>query len=208
MNGASSRVNEFLDEDLSKYPIRLFSENGAENDGDSVVAGFDIDSFLFTVVDGHDVSTLSDTLRRFLGRILGSGLFELVVFFVGMLEGCSHSVALQQGDLLDEIIPRLYTNLLVPTVRLRSSIQHTLVSRKVLEVDQDGEIIAWLRRNYIFAILSVKHLFSAILYEISIAFDLNGNKNLGLYFRSGDVEEDAVEVGHGLVDRHGGRSRE
>ena len=85
-------------------------------------------------------------------------------------------------------------------VRLYSEVQLTLVRRQILQVYRNREIIALLCLHDILPVLSFQHLFDAIFDEVLIAFQRNGNQNLGFRLRRGDVEYDAVEVGHYLVN--------
>lgn len=95
------------------------------------------------------------------------------MFFVGMLKGGSHGVALQQGDLPDKLIPGLCTYVSAPAASSHTSIQRTFISRKILEIDQHRKVVAWLGGDNIFAIFSVQNLFSAILDEVPVALDLD-----------------------------------
>ena len=107
------------------------------------------------------------------------------MFLVGLLKRCGHGIALQQGNLHDKGIASL------------------LFGGKVLEIDQDGEIVAGFRSNNKIAIFAVEDLLSAIADEILEASDLERDEDLGLGFGSGDVEDDAVKVGDSLVDVDG-----
>lgn len=79
----------------------------------------------------------------------------------------------------------------------------TLFGGQVVEVDHDGEVVAWLRGRDVLAILAVQDLLGTILHKVLPAPYLEGHKDLGLGFGGGDVEDDAVEIGDGLVDRDG-----
>jgi hypothetical protein len=46
-------VGGYLKKDFSKDTVRLFSKDCGEDDGDPVMCGLDIDSFLITVMYGH-----------------------------------------------------------------------------------------------------------------------------------------------------------
>lgn len=80
LDSSSPCVDEFLDEDLAEYPVGFLAEDGAEDDGHSVVARLDVDGLLVAVVNGHDVSAFSDALWCLFARVLGGSLFQLVVF--------------------------------------------------------------------------------------------------------------------------------
>lgn len=43
----------YLEENFSKDTVCLFSKDCGEDDGNPVVGGLDIDSFLVTIMDGH-----------------------------------------------------------------------------------------------------------------------------------------------------------
>lgn len=188
LDGSAPGIDEFLDKDLAEYSVRFFPKDGAEYDGHTVVAGLDVDSLLFSVVNSLDLSTLPDTLWRLLGCKLGSFLPQGVVFLVGLLEGCGHGIALQQGNLHDEGIASL------------------LFGGEVLEVDLDGEVIAGFGRDNKVAIFAVEDLLSAVANKVLEASDLEGDEDLGLGFGGGDVEDDAIKVGDSLVDVDGGSS--
>lgn len=79
----------------------------------------------------------------------------------------------------------------------------TLLSRQLLQVDQDGKVIARLDRRHIAAVLSLQHLLSAILNQVLETPYLNREQNPCLAFRGRDMEGDAVKVGDGLVDGRG-----
>lgn len=188
LNGSAPGIDEFLNEDLAEYSVRFFPKDGAEYDGHTVVAGLDVDSLLFSVVNSLDLSTLPNTLWRLLGRELGCFLSQGVVFLVGLLERRGHSIALQQGNLHDKGIASL------------------LFGGKVLKVDLDGEVITGLGRDNEIAIFAVEDLLSAVANEILEASDLERDEDLGLGFGGRDVEDDAVKVGDSLVDVDGGSS--
>ena len=61
--GAASGVDKLLEEYLAEDTICLFTEDCAEDHCDSVMAGFDVDSFLLPIVDCHNFSALLNTLR-------------------------------------------------------------------------------------------------------------------------------------------------
>lgn len=104
LNSSPSGIDELLDEHLAKDTIRLLPENGAKDDSHTIVAGLDIDGFFLTIVDRHDIAALSYTLRCFLRGVLGCLFLEFVVFLVGGLERGGHGIALQERDLLDQLI--------------------------------------------------------------------------------------------------------
>lgn len=104
LDGSPASIDKLLDKDLSKDPVRLLSEDGAEDDRHAVVAGLDVNGLLFAVMDRHDLTTLLDALGRILGRVLGSLLPQLVMFLVCGFERRGHGIALQQGELGDESI--------------------------------------------------------------------------------------------------------
>ncbi len=79
----------------------------------------------------------------------------------------------------------------------------TLIGGEVLQVDQHGEVIARLGRDDVRPIFPVEHLLGTIAHEILVTPDLNGYLDLGFDFGGRDVEDDAVKVGHGLINRHG-----
>lgn len=104
LDSSSSGIDELLNEHLAKDTIRLLPENGAKDDSHTIVAGLDIDGFFFTIVNRHDIAALSYTLWCFLRGVLGCLFLEFVVFLVGGLERGGHGIALQEGDLLDQLI--------------------------------------------------------------------------------------------------------
>lgn len=103
LDSSTASINKLLQEDLSKDAIGFFAEDSAENDGDTVVAGLDIDSLLFTVVNCSDLTTFANTLRSSFGSVLGGLLVQGLVFVKGLLEGGSHDIALQQTESGDQV---------------------------------------------------------------------------------------------------------
>ena len=71
LDGAAPRVHELLQEHLAEDAVGLLAEDGAEDYGDPVVRGFDVDGFLFAVVDGADGAALCDAFRRGLVDVFG-----------------------------------------------------------------------------------------------------------------------------------------
>lgn len=67
LDSSPSCVDELLDKDLAEHSVGLFPEDSAEDDGNSVVAGLDINGLLLSVVNGLDRATLSHSLRSLLG---------------------------------------------------------------------------------------------------------------------------------------------
>lgn len=86
------------------------------------------------------------------------------------------------------------------------SFLRTFFGRQVLEINQDGEVVASFCRDDVFAILAVENLLSTILDKVSVAFYLDRHKNLGLDLWGGNVEDDAVKIGYRLVDGNRGSS--
>lgn len=70
----------------------------------------------------------------------------------------------------------------------------------MLKVDHDREVVAGLHLRHVVAVLAPQYLFCAMLHKIPEALYLQRQEDLGLGFRSGDVERDAIKVGDGLVD--------
>ncbi|EFW99897.1 hypothetical protein CMQ_215 [Grosmannia clavigera kw1407] len=182
LDGAPPGIDKLLDKDLSVDAVGLLAEDGAEDNGDAVVARLDVDGLLLAVVDGHDLTTLADALRRLFGRVLGRLFLELVVLGEGGLERGGHHVALEQGDLVDQG---------------RAGLR---LGRKLVEVDNDGKLEAGLGLHNVRAVLALQHLLGAILDQVVIASQENGDLNFRLGLGRGDVEQHTVKVGHGLVN--------
>ena len=70
----------------------------------------------------------------------------------------------------------------------------------MFQVDKYGKVIAWFRVDNEWTIFALQHLLSAVLYELSEAFDGEGDEDLGLGIRGGEVEGDAVKVRDDLVN--------
>lgn len=87
-------IHELLEKHLAEYPIGLFPEDGAENHRHSVVAGFDVDGFLFSVMYRHHLASLSDPFRRRLGRKFRRLLLQPGGFVEGALKRRCHGVPL------------------------------------------------------------------------------------------------------------------
>ena len=69
LDGSPPGVDELLEEHLPEDAIRLFAEDGGEDDGDAVVARLDVDGLLLAVVDSSDLAALLHTLGRRLGCV-------------------------------------------------------------------------------------------------------------------------------------------
>lgn len=91
-------------------------------------------------------------------------------------------------------------SLLLPANRIGFRRCRTLLGRQLLQIDLDTEIIALLRAYNIRAILSLQHVLRTILHKLRKALDSYRYHHLALRFRSGDVEGNAVEIGHDLVN--------
>ena len=85
-----------LQKDFAKYAICLFSEHGRKDDGDTVGRCLDVDDFLITVVEGHELALAS------------SCSLKLLVLLEAELEGCGERIAFKQCERLDEGIAFLY----------------------------------------------------------------------------------------------------
>lgn len=96
LDSSPSGIDEFLQKDFSEDPVCLFPEDGGEDDRDTVEAGLDVYRFLFAIVDSANLTTLLHTLGRRFRCVLGSLLLELCKFVEGLLEGCSHCIALKK----------------------------------------------------------------------------------------------------------------
>ena len=182
LNCSTASIDELLQEDLAKDAIRLFAEDGAEDDSDSVVTGLDVDGLLFTVVNGSDLTSLLNTLGRSLRGVLGGFFVESGVFVKGLFEGGSHGVALQQAESGNEVVASI------------------LLGGEVLEVDFYGKVVALLGRDNVGAVFTLEDVLGAILDQLLEAFDVDGDEDLCLGGRSRDVEGDAIKVGDDLVN--------
>lgn len=185
LDGSSSSIHKFLQEDLSEDSIGLVLEDGGENDGDSVVAWSHVNGLLVSVVDCHDlvIGLLGSVQVLALGSCLLSQLVELVK---SLFEWCSKSVSLQQSYLVDQLVSLL-------GVRGNGA---------VCEVEQQRNIVARLGLSQVRAVLSLQNLLGAALDQILKTLDVHGHHDDGLVLgvRVGDVEGDIVKVGHHLVD--------
>ncbi len=104
LNCSPSCINELLNEDLAKHSVCLLPKDSAKNHSDSVVAGFDVDSFLVAVMNGHNIASFPDTLWRFFRRKLGSLFCQFVVLIKSMFEGCGHSISFQKRNSPDQVV--------------------------------------------------------------------------------------------------------
>ena len=109
LNGSSSSIDELLNKYLTKYSIGLFTEDSAEDDGNSVVAGLYINGFLLSVMDRLNFTSLSDSLGSVFGRELGSFLLQCVVLLIGLLEWGGHGVALQESEFESQLVTFLWS---------------------------------------------------------------------------------------------------
>lgn len=187
---ATTGVDKLLQEHLAENAIGLFAEDGAEDDGDAIGSGLDINGLLFAVVDGHDLASFLDPLGGRLGGVSRCFLGQFGELVEGPLKGGGHGVPLHQGQLHDEFVAGF------------------LLSRKVLQVDQHRKVITGLRSHDVRTIFALQHLLGAVLHELTEAFDLKGDEDLGLGFGGGNVESDAVKVGDDLIDGNGRSSRQ
>jgi hypothetical protein len=198
LDGSPSGIDELLQEDLSEYPVCFFPEDGREDDCDSIVASLDVYRFLLAVVYGTCLSTLGDTLRRRFGRVLGSLFLKLVELVEGLLEGCSHGVALEEGYAPDQIVLALCSSSALPPAK--HAIGRTLVLGQTLQIYLHREVVARLWADNVGPILALQHRLRAVLHQLLVALYAQGYEYLGLALRCRDVECDAIEVRHDLVN--------
>lgn len=90
-------VDKLLQEDLAEDAVRLFTEDCAEDDRNSVVTGLDVDGFLLTVMNCPDFTTFLDTLWCTLRGVLARLFVESCVLVESLFEGGSHGVPLEQA---------------------------------------------------------------------------------------------------------------
>ena len=93
--GVDHRIAD-LKKDFAKNAIGLVLEYGTKNDRDSIVAGFDVDSFLLSIVDGPDLASFLYTLWCGLRGILCCFFLEMFEFVKGLLEWCCHGVTFEE----------------------------------------------------------------------------------------------------------------
>ena len=70
----------------------------------------------------------------------------------------------------------------------------------MLQVDKYGKVVAWFRVDDEWTIFALQHILSAVFYELSKAFDGEGDEDLGLGVGGGEMEGDAIKVGDDLVN--------
>lgn len=107
LNSPTTSIDELLDEHLAKHTVRLLAEDGAKDDGYSVVTGLDVDGLLFAVMNRLNSTALLDALRRILRGVFRRLFLQLIMLIVRGLEWRSHGVALQHGELVNESIALL-----------------------------------------------------------------------------------------------------
>lgn len=83
---------------------------------------------------------------------------------------------------------------------------YTLVFGQILQVDQNGEVVARLGLYNIGTVFALEYCLCAVLDQFLEALDVQRDDNLGLALRGRDVEGDAIEVGHNLVNVGGSSS--
>ena len=88
--------SEDLQEDFSKDAVCLLPEHCGEDDGNSVVRGLDIDSFLVAIMNGHQIPLTRSRRIKFL------------LLFECLLEGRSQCISLQECNGMDESVPLLF----------------------------------------------------------------------------------------------------
>ena len=175
-------VDEFLEEHLAVHAVRLFPEDCAEDDCHSIVRCLDVDSLLVAVVDSSHSATLTYTLWRRLRGVLAGFLLECGKFVKGLLEGCSHGVALEQADASYQVILLF------------------LALGKVLKVDLNTEVVALLGSDDVGTVFTLQDLLGAVLDQFAVAFYAGGDEDACLGLGCADVEGDIVEVGDNLVN--------
>lgn len=204
LNSPTTGIDKFLNEYLAKDSISFLSEHCAENDRYTIVAGLDIDGFLFAVVDCFDLSTFADSLRRFFGSKFGSLLSQLVVLLVCLLEWGSHGVALQQRKFQGQCVSFLYVHVSEYDLAKNGTIRvsRTFCRWQVFQVNQDREVVSGFHGVNIVTVLALQHLLSSIFDEIWVAPYLKRDEDLRLGFGKGrNVKGYAIEVGDSLVNR-------
>lgn len=77
---------------------------------------------------------------------------------------------------------------------------------KVFQIHHNREIITGLGRDNILSIFTVQDILGAVLDQILVASYLERDKYLRLGLWSGNVEDNTVKVGDGLIDRDGRRA--
>lgn len=153
LDGSPPCIDKLLQEDLAKDAICLLPEDGAEDDGDTVVAGLDEDGLLLTVMDGLDRSSLLHTLGCAFRGVLGGFLVQGSVFVKGLLEGGSHGVPPEQAYSPDQVISGV------------------LLGREGFEVNLDGEVVSCLGLDNVWAVLALQDCLSAVADELAEALD-------------------------------------
>jgi hypothetical protein len=78
--------------------------------------------------------------------------------------------------------------------------QQTLLGREIVQVNLQGEVVALLGGNDIWAILALQYRLSAIPDKFGETLDGYGDEYLRLSLLGGYVEGNAVEVGDYLVN--------
>jgi hypothetical protein len=189
LNGPPSSIDELLNKYLSKYTVGLFTEDSAEDDSNSVVAGLNVDGLLLTVVDRLNFTPLSNSLGSVFGSELGSFLLQCIVLLVGLFEWGGHGIAFQESELESQLVTFL------------------LWLWEVLQVYQNREVVTGLDSCHIVAVLPLENLFSPVLDEIGEASYLDRKEDLGLGLGGRDMESNAVEVADRLVNGSGRGSR-
>ena len=182
LNCSTACIDEFLEENFAVHAVCLFPEDCAEDDCHAIVRCLDVDSLLVAVVDGSHAAALTHTLWRRLRGVLAGFLVERGIFVKGLLEGCSHGVALEQADASHQVILLL------------------LALGEVLQVDLNTEVVALLGGDDVGAVFTLQDLLGAVLDQFAVAFYAGGNEDACLGLGCADVEGDIVEVGDNLVD--------
>lgn len=86
------RIHKLLQKHLAQDPIRLFFEDGGEDDGDAVGGREEVDRFGGTVGERHDFGTGVE------GAFFDGGRLDFGLEGETALEGGGEGVALQEGD--------------------------------------------------------------------------------------------------------------
>lgn len=183
--GSPSRIDKLLQEHLSKDSIRLIREDCAEDHRHTIMRSLNVNGLLIPVVDCSHLASFLNTLWCSLACEMACLLLECSILVKGLLEGCCHCIAFQQADSSDQVVLLF------------------LCRWEVLKINLNAEIVALLWLDNVGAIFALQHGLSAVGYQLREALYGDGDEDLSLDVRCGDVEGDIVEVGDNLVDGGG-----
>jgi len=182
LNGSPSRIDKLLQEHLSKDSVRLIREDCTEDYRHAIMRRLDVDGLLVSVVNRSYLASFLNSLGCSLACKVACLLLQCSVLIEGLLEGCCHCIAFQQADSSDQVVLLF------------------LCRWEVLEIHLNAEVVALLGLDNVGTIFALEDGLGAVCYKFGVALYSDGDEDLGLHVRCGDMKGDIVKVGNDLID--------